>query len=62
MGTFMVKNGERYIRYTDIKESPNFLRNDGVLLTPFGNEIFHNTLHGPFELIIFVESAGISFP
>ena len=52
IASFVVNSGGHYVRYPDIQASKTFLCEDGVHLTPLGNNVFLNTLQGALETIL----------
>lgn len=52
IATFVLQNGGCYIRYPDIKPNHTCLKQDGVHLTPLGNDLFLNVLQGAIETFV----------
>lgn len=60
---FVTREGGYYIRYPDILANNNFIdKDDGVHLTPLGNQIFLNILQGAIEHFVCVNLPGLTFP
>lgn len=52
ISAFILRSNGCYIRHPDIRANHNFLKTDGVHLTPLGNDIFLNNIQGGLEYFI----------
>ena len=62
MGLHMVRHGDYYIKYPEIKADRCFLKTDGVHITKIGNQVFWNILQGTIEQFVKSKVGGLTFP
>lgn len=62
VASYLTKSSECYIRYPDIKAEQSLFLDDGVHLSPTGNDVFLNTIQGGIEFIIQNWKNSVTFP